>query len=75
MSSVPELATIDGALHRNMQVIKFSISRERERMMSKQKYKRSEQIRSVLESKKMMSISKLERKNTENSVRTGQNYR
>lgn len=45
-----------------MQMIKFSVARERDRLMTKQKYKRSEQVRSLLENKKMSSITKLEQK-------------
>lgn len=44
MSSEAELGTIEGYINRN---IKYSISRERERLMPKQKYKRSEQVRSM----------------------------
>jgi hypothetical protein len=51
-----------------MQMVKFSMSKERDRMMTKQKYKRSEQVRSLLENKKMSSMGK-ERRDTENSSR------
>lgn len=68
LGSEPELATIDGILSRNVQMVKFSMSKERERIITKQKYKRSEQVRSLLENKKMSSIGK-EHKNTENSNR------
>lgn len=49
-------------------MVKFSMSKERERIITKQKYKRSEQVRSLLENKKMSSIGK-EHRNTENSNR------
>lgn len=68
LGSEPELATIDGILSRNVQMVKFSMSKERERIITKQKYKRSEQVRSLLENKKMSSIGK-EHRNTENSNR------
>lgn len=71
MSSEPELATLEGLMSRN---IKFSISRERERLINKQKYKRSEQVRSVIEQKKMSSISKIERKDTEPNPRISHIY-
>lgn len=69
LGSEPELATIDGLLNRNMQMVKFSMSKERERIMTKQKYKRSEQVRSLVENKKMSSMGKQERRDTENSSR------
>lgn len=59
MASDPDLATIDGIINRNLHPFKFSISREKDKMLQKQKYKRSEQIRSVLDHKKMSSISKI----------------
>lgn len=62
------MATIDGILSRNLQMVKFSMSKERERIITKQKYKRSEQVRSLLENKKMSSTGK-ERRDTENSSR------
>jgi hypothetical protein len=58
------MGTIEGLLNRNMQMIKFSVAKERDRLMTKQKYKRSEQVRSLLENKKMSSITKLEHKDT-----------
>jgi ethanolamine utilization protein EutQ (cupin superfamily) len=69
LASEPELATIEGLLNRNMQMVKFSMSKERERIMTKQKYKRSEQVRSLLDNKKMSSMGKNERRDTENSNR------
>jgi hypothetical protein len=69
MTNDHELSTIEGLLHRNVQPFKYSISRERDRIIHKQKYKRSEQVRSVIDNKKMSSISKLERKATEPSTR------
>lgn len=69
LGSEPELATIEGLLNRNMQMVKFSMSKERERIMTKQKYKRSEQVRSLLENKKMSSMGKPERRDTEHSNR------
>lgn len=44
------------------------MSKERERIITKQKYKRSEQVRSLLDNKKMSSSGK-ERRDTENSSR------
>ncbi len=49
-------------------MVKFSMSKERERIITKQKYKRSEQVRSLLDNKKMSSTGK-ERRETENSSR------
>jgi C4-type Zn-finger protein len=69
LASEPELATIEGLLNRNMQAIKFSVSRERDRLLAKQKYKRSEQVRSLMDNKKMSSITKIERKDTDHSSR------
>lgn len=74
LGSEPELATIDGLLSRNMQMVKFSMSKERDRIMTKQKYKRSEQVRSLLDNKKMSSVGK-ERRDTENSSRAVQGGR
>jgi hypothetical protein len=51
-----------------MQMVKFSMSKERDRIITKQKYKRSEQVRSLLDNKKMSSSGK-ERRDTENSSR------
>lgn len=67
-ASHPELSTLDGLLKRNLHLGKFSVSKEREGGGCKQKYKRSEQIRSVIETKKMSSLNKMERKHTEATV-------
>ena len=37
-------------------MIKFSVQRERERLITKQKYKRSEQVRSLMEQRKGSSL-------------------
>lgn len=44
------------------------MSKERERIINKQKYKRSEQVRSMLDNKKMSSLTK-ERRDTDHSSR------
>jgi hypothetical protein len=49
-------------------MVKFSMSKERERIITKQKYKRSEQVRSLIENKKMNSMGK-DRRDAENSNR------
>ena len=74
LASDSELATIEGMINRNLQPFKFSISRERERAINKQKYKRSEQIRSVMDNRKLSSIPRVERKETEPSHRLNHIY-
>ena len=41
MGNDPDIATIESIINRNVQPFKFSMSRDRERMVHKQKYKRS----------------------------------